>query len=132
MAEMGKAMAENIKIFMFVKKKKSRHMAQQILINTKLPGEILEKNQIKILYFTNKCSDFFFKYISRAIRTMKKPRDSNGSAGAFSAIQSAQNDSGDSGSYLVSVQNLTFNSHWELVNNFISLDLSDIYVILQI
>lgn len=80
-------MAENIKIFMFVKKKKSRHMAQQILINIKLPGEILKKKtQIKILYFTNKCSEFVFKYISRAIRTMKKPRDSNGSARAFSAI----------------------------------------------
>lgn len=30
-----------MKVVMFVKKKKSHHMAQQILINIKLPGEIL-------------------------------------------------------------------------------------------
>lgn len=32
-----------MKVIMFVKKKKSHHMAQQILINIKLPGEILRE-----------------------------------------------------------------------------------------
>lgn len=75
-------------------------MAQQILINIKLPGEILKKSQIKILYFTNKCSEFVFKYIAGAVGTIRKPRDSNGSAGAFSEMQSAQGVFGESGSNL--------------------------------
>lgn len=32
-----------MKIIMFAKKKKTHHMAQQILINIKLPGEILKE-----------------------------------------------------------------------------------------
>lgn len=36
-------MVENMKVIMFVKKNKSYHMAQQIFINIKLPGEILRE-----------------------------------------------------------------------------------------
>lgn len=43
MAKMEKNMVENMKVIMFVKKKKSHHMARQILINIKLPGEILKE-----------------------------------------------------------------------------------------
>lgn len=43
MAKMEKIMVENMKIIMFAKKKKTHHMAQQILINIKLPGEILKE-----------------------------------------------------------------------------------------
>lgn len=50
MAETGKMRVENMKVIMFVKRKKSRHMAQQILINIKLPAEILKKSNKNPLF----------------------------------------------------------------------------------
>lgn len=61
-------------------------MAQQTLINIKLMGENLQKSQIKILYFTNECSEFVFKYLYGAIRVIRKPSDSNGTVRAFTDL----------------------------------------------